>query len=91
MKPNFDEEESQILKQYTDKKLKKSSNTQLDIENAQNIARNTLNKSKHISIRLSEKDLQRLKIKAIEIGASYQTLIGVLIHQYIENKIRIRI
>jgi len=38
------------------------------------IARNTLNKTKNINIRLSERDLMRLKRKAAEEGLPYQTL-----------------
>ena len=52
----------------------------------QNYARLTLNKSKNINIRLSEKDLQKIKSKAVKKGLPYQTLLSSLIHQYAEEQ-----
>jgi len=46
------------------------------------IARNTLNKSRNINIRLSERVLMRLKLKAAERGLPYQTLASSILHQY---------
>jgi predicted DNA binding CopG/RHH family protein len=51
-------------------------------------ARTTLAKNRHISIRLSEKDLVQLRSKAAELGIPYQTLIGSILHQYAEGKIK---
>ena len=45
------------------------------------IARNTLNKTRNINIRLSERDLARLKRKAAEEGIPYQTLISSSLHR----------
>ena len=47
----------------------------------QQIAKNTLNKTRNINIRLSERDLYRLKAKAIEEGLPYQTLAASIIHK----------
>ena len=57
----------------------------------QMIARNTLRKSKSISIRLTEKDLLNLKSKAIRIGIPYQTLVTSLIHRYNTEDIKFKI
>jgi len=51
-------------------------------------ARATLAKNRHISIRLSEKDLMLLRAKALELGLPYQTLIGSILHQYAEGKVK---
>lgn len=45
------------------------------------IARNTLNKTRNINIRLSERDLYKLKAKAAREGIPYQTLAASLIHR----------
>jgi predicted DNA binding CopG/RHH family protein len=45
-------------------------------------------RKKLISIRISQRDLELLKRKSLEIGIPYQTLISVLIHQYVEGKIK---
>ena len=44
-------------------------------------ARNTLNKIKNINIRLTLRDLQKLKAKAIEEGLPYQTLASSILHK----------
>lgn len=51
-------------------------------------ARATLAKNRHISIRLSEKDLARIRARASELGIPYQTLIGSILHQYAEGKVK---
>lgn len=47
----------------------------------QKIARNTLNKTRNINIRLSERDLYKLKAKAIQKGIPYQTLAASILHE----------
>lgn len=47
----------------------------------QQIAKNTLNKTRNINIRLTERDLYRLKAKAIEEGIPYQTLATSILHK----------
>jgi predicted DNA binding CopG/RHH family protein len=47
----------------------------------QKIARHTMNKTRNINIRLSERDLYRLKAKAIEEGVPYQTLAASILHK----------
>lgn len=44
---------------------------------------NTLNRN--INIRLSERDLHKLKAKAQEEGLPYQTLIASLLHKYVDR------
>ncbi len=47
----------------------------------QQIAKNSLNKTRNINIRLSERDLYKLKAKAIEEGIPYQTLASSILHK----------
>ena len=47
----------------------------------QQIARNSLNKTRNINIRLTERDLYKLKAKAIEEGIPYQTLASSILHK----------
>ncbi len=91
MNKKLNKEELEILDEYEKGNLIQSKSLKEDIKEAKEAAKNTISKLKHISIRLSEKDIKKLKIKAIETGISYQTLIGALIHQYTENKIKLRI
>jgi hypothetical protein len=41
------------------------------------------------NIRMSERDLIKIRAKAIEEGIPYQTLISMLIHKYNEGKVSI--
>lgn len=45
-------------------------------------ARNTLSKTRNINIRLSERDLQKVKTRAAEEGIPYQTLVASVVHKY---------
>jgi predicted DNA binding CopG/RHH family protein len=48
-------------------------------------AQNTLDKKRNINIRLSEFDLHRLKVKAIEEGIPYQTLATSILHKAVSK------
>lgn len=52
-----------------------------DYEELQVVARDTLNKTRNTNIRLSERDLYKLKAKAIEEGIPYQTLAFSILHK----------
>ena len=45
-------------------------------------ARATLGKIRNINIRLSERDVQKLKARAAQKGMPYQTLVSSVLHQY---------
>ncbi|MDD5731449.1 MAG: antitoxin [Patescibacteria group bacterium] len=93
----LDEEEKQIVRD-----MKAGNYNIVPISNArrrelEQAAKNTLKrlekekKEKNINIRLAERDLNSLKSKALKSGLPYQTLIGVLIRQYNDNKIEIKV
>lgn len=48
-----------------------------------------MNKQKRINIRMTERDLKNIRVKALEEGLPYQSLISMLIHKYNEGKISI--
>ncbi|MGO9013513.1 MAG: antitoxin [Dissulfurispiraceae bacterium] len=50
-------------------------------------ARYSLNKQMRINIRMTERDLKKIRAKAIEEGIPYQSLISMLIHKFNEGKI----
>lgn len=77
----LDKKEEKILKDFDDNQFVKVADNKKEIKNLQKYATNTLNKTKNINIRLSEKDLHKIKIKAMEKGIPYQTFIASLIHQ----------
>jgi predicted DNA binding CopG/RHH family protein len=50
-------------------------------------ATNTLTKDQRINIRLTKNDLDGIKLKAIEEGIPYQTLVAGIIHKYVTGKL----
>ncbi|MCG8607723.1 antitoxin [bacterium] len=51
------------------------------------VARHTMKKDKRINIRISEKDLNGLKLKAVEDGVPYQTLISSILHKFVSGRL----
>ena len=78
----LDPEEEQILKDFEDGKYVRVKNFEQEKKRLQEIARNTLNKTRNINIRLSEKVVAKLKAKAAEEGIPYQTLASSVLHKF---------
>jgi predicted DNA binding CopG/RHH family protein len=85
------EEEQELLEAYETGKLIPIENREEKKRELIEAARNTPAKTKRISIRLSEQDLEKLKIRSAEIGIPYQTLIGSLVHQYATGRLPVQI
>lgn len=77
----LDAEEEEILKAFEEGKLVRVKNFVQEKKILEEAARNTLNKTKNINIRLSERDLQKLKAKAAQEGIPYQTLASSILHR----------
>lgn len=75
-------EEEEILKAVEAGEFKRVKNFEQAKKDAIEAAKNTVNKNKNINLRLTEKDLQKLKAKAIEEGMPYQTLAASILHKY---------
>ncbi|MBU2474351.1 antitoxin [Patescibacteria group bacterium] len=84
----LDKEEKQILKDFETGQFVSIKNLESAKRKYATIAKETLKKSKNINIRLTEKDLLKVKSKAAEQGMPYQTLLASLIHQYADNKLK---
>lgn len=77
----LDPEEEEILKAYDEGKLVRVNDFEKEKKILEEAAKNTLNKTKNINIRLTERDLHKLKVKAAREGIPYQTLAASLIHR----------
>ena len=78
----LDPEEEEILKAFEEGKLVRVKNFAKEKKMLEEAARNSLNKTKNINLRLTERDLYKLKVKAAREGIPYQTLASSLIHRY---------
>lgn len=83
----LDPEEEQILKDIEAGKYKTVPRIKQEIEKARMYAKHTVNKVKNINIRLSVRDIEKLKARSIETGLPYQTLAAAVLRQYIDRKI----
>ena len=87
MKFDLDKEERELLKSIERDEWKSISNLQEEIERSKKIARATIVKDQRMNIRISKKDLDALKIRAIEEGMPYQTLVSSILHKYLSGKL----
>jgi predicted DNA binding CopG/RHH family protein len=49
-------------------------------------AKKTMAKDKRMNIRIAGRDLESLKIKALEEGMPYQTLVSSILHKYVTGQ-----
>lgn len=75
-------EEEQLLKEIEEGKFVRVKNFENAKKEAIAAAKNTLNKTRNINIRLTERDLHKLKAKAMREGIPYQTLVSSILHRF---------
>ena len=51
------------------------------------IARSTMRKDRRMNVRISERDMRNLKIRAAEEGVPYQTLVTMVLHKYVTGQL----
>ncbi len=78
----LDPEEAEILEAFEKGELVSIKNSDKIKKELIEAAKNTLNKTKNINIRLTERDLHKLKTKAAREGIPYQTLASSILHKY---------
>ena len=84
---NLNSEEKEILDAYERGEFEADADSADQIQQAQEIARNTLNKTHRINLRLTERDFRLAHVKAIEEGLPYQTLLASVIHKYLTGRL----
>lgn len=87
----LDKEERDILAAYDNGEFKTADKVNDLKQQFSSAAGDMTAKNANINLRLSANDLQKVKQKAAESGIPYQTLLGALIHQFAEGKIKISI
>lgn len=75
-------EEKQLLRDYEEGVSKQVPNIKKELAYFKQVARQSTARTKSINVRLSERDLVRIKTKAAQEGVPYQTLLSSLIHKY---------
>jgi predicted DNA binding CopG/RHH family protein len=87
MSERLDGEEREILKAFEQGKLHSRRGAAGEIEEAQQVARNTFNKTKRVNLRVTDRDFELAHLKAREEGIPYQTLLSSVIHKYLSGRL----
>lgn len=86
-KMQLDEEEREILEAFEKGEIKSVDNLEEEMRMAQAAAANYVKKDKRVNIRLSGADLTMLKMRAVEEGLPYQTLLSSVLHKYATGRL----
>ena len=85
----MDEYELELLDAIEEaSKFERVENFEDELLEARMAAKNYLNKTKNINIRIPEFDMLMLKRKSAELNIPYQTILSSLIHQFVTEKIK---
>jgi predicted DNA binding CopG/RHH family protein len=80
-------EEKEILSAYEGGKLKSIRGKSAELKKHQTYAEATFRKDKRVNIRISSRDLNLLKRRALSEGIPYQTLIASVLHKYVDGQL----
>lgn len=83
-----DAEEQEILDALDAGQLKRSDEAEGLRKRHQAYAQAMFRKDARINIRLPSKDLRGLQKKALAEGIPYQTLVGSILHKYLQGRLR---
>ena len=83
----LDDEEKDVIESIERGEWKSVNNLKTEIKKHQQYASNTLRKDKRVHVRISLRDLEALQTKAVEDGIPYQTLMGSVLHRFIEGRL----
>ncbi len=83
----LDDYEKDLQQALEKKALRSISNEKKEIQRYTKIAQNTVAKRKNINLRLSERDLLKLKSIAIKEGIPYQTLLSSVLHKFATGRL----
>ncbi|HJQ07949.1 MAG TPA: hypothetical protein VJ836_00540 [Candidatus Saccharimonadales bacterium] len=78
---DIEEDEQKLLDAVEDGEFESMPDLKKRKEELKSYAKNSLNKTLNINIRLSERDVYKLKAKAAKEGLPYQTLAASILHK----------
>jgi predicted DNA binding CopG/RHH family protein len=86
----MDEYELELLEAIENaSEFERVENFEDELMEAKMAAKNFLNKTKNVNIRIPEFDMLMLKRKSAELNIPYQTILSSLIHQYVTEKVKL--
>ncbi len=82
----LDQEEKELMESVERGEWKQVDHFEEEKKKAEMAAKATFSKTERMNIQLSKRDADRLKIRALEEGISYQELISGIIHKYLDGR-----
>ena len=86
----LDKEEQELSESVERGEWRSVPNLKEEIMKAKEYARATFAKNQRMNLRISKKDLDALKVKALEEGMPYQTLAASVLHKYLTGRLESR-
>ncbi len=83
----LDQEEQALSESIEKEEWKSVPDLEEEIRKSKEYAKATFTKNKRMNIRIAQKDLNALKIRALEEGIPYQTLVSSIIHKYLSGRL----
>ena len=83
----LDTEEREILEAFEADRLKPVADKAAELQRHRRYAEATFKKDQRINIRISNRDLQALKKRALAEGIPYQTLVASVLHKYVDDRL----
>jgi len=83
----LNKEEKEILNSVEKGEWKSIKNKEKEIPRYQKITAFTFKKDKNINLRISKKDLDGLRERALEEGIPYQTLVSSILHKFVNGRL----
>lgn len=87
MNDRLSAEDRDILGRFERGDLRSAPSVDREVEVARGAARNTLNKTRRVSLRVTERDFGLAHARAREEGIPLQTLLASVIHKYLSGRL----
>ena len=81
----LDKEEKALSQSVERGEWKSVADLEDEIKKSKEYAKATFIKDQRMNIRIAQRDLKALKVKALEEGIPYQTLVSSIIHKYLSG------
>ena len=82
----LDEEEREMMESLEHDEWQSVEDRAATKNEALQYAKAMLKKDRRMNVRMTERDLRNLKIKAAEEGIPYQTLVTMVLHKYVTGR-----
>ena len=83
----LDREEQELLESFERDEWRPVANREAERDRYSQYARATFKKDMRVNIRISTRDLDAIKKRALEEGIPYQTLMASVLHKYADGRL----